>query len=410
MNLARCKLLALLPLCLAFATPLLGQGGSGSQHYFLGGAAILHMDHAVSNLWVNLSSLTGTPGTITISSPLTGFGDGVGEHVFYQGPSQHVYQLYYCDQNCVPLNTWTYQDMTTMAGNAPLPVVGGALSSFVSGTQEHVLYFGANEHVYQLVTKTGGGWTYSDLTVLASGTLAASGSPLGSFNDSLGQHVFYIGTNGHIYQLYYAYSSKTWVAQDLTASTGAPPAASSSRLAAFDDLQSQAHVFYMGANAHIYQLYTHPGAWSYQDMSSVMGGSAAVGSSLSAFTDSSDRYYGPGGAHVVYFAPCAPDPAGVTWCPVHQLLYNGSTWVDQRLASTFGAEPGSSLATLPGRDPAANGSVDFEEVIFVEAADTGSGDVADLMFVPTDQPPWLYQNIGPGQVNPQIGMLTFIRP
>lgn len=201
----------------------MGQYGTGKVH-FLYTADTGHIYHVTPNqAWQDLTQLLSAPPILQASSgdPITGFADGVGDHIFYIGASSgHLYQLYYCGKNCVPLNTWILQDLTQMAGNAPLPVTASAVSSFVSGTQEHVFYFGVNQHVYQLVTTSTGGWTYQDLTASAGGVVAVGASSLSSFNDSFGQHIFYLGTNHHVYQLYYAYSSGTWVDQDLTSQTG----------------------------------------------------------------------------------------------------------------------------------------------------------------------------------------------
>jgi|HubBroStandDraft_6_1064221.scaffolds.fasta_scaffold59391_2 hypothetical protein len=267
--------------------------------------------------WSDITAATGAPATASLGAALTGFADGVGDHVFYRGSNQHLYQLYYCGQNCVPLDTWISQDITSMAGGAPLLASGTNLSAFISSSQEHVIYLGTNQHVYQVVTTSSGTWTYQDLTATTGGAVAASGSALASFNDSVGQHVFYLGTNSHVYQLYYAYNTRTWADQDLTVQTGGALAASGSALTSFAD--SQEHVVYEGTNQHVYQLVTHPGGWLEDDLSSLSGGSLPVqSSSLSSFADGGYEF-------VFYTGPCVQDGQS-TLCPVSELIYNGSAW------------------------------------------------------------------------------------
>jgi predicted heme/steroid binding protein len=301
----------------------MAQFGAGTVHFAYTGFDA-HIYHVTPNhLWQDLTSMLGAPPVLQTSSgtPTTGFADGVGDHIFYVGASDgHVFQLYYCGRNCVPLNTWILQDITQMAGNAPLPATGSALSSFISSTQEHVLYLGTNLHVYQLVTKSTGGWAYQDLTAAAGGTVAAGGSSLSSFNDSPGQHIFYLGANGHVYQLYYSYSSQTWVDQDLTAQTGGPPAASGSALTSFAD--SQEHVVYQG-NQNIYQLVTHPGGWQYQ----ALPYGSLVPAQGTPLTSTADAH----GNEFVFY--CGPNG-----CPAYALIYNGSVWKSYYLA--FSASPG----------------------------------------------------------------------
>lgn len=171
----------LLPFCIS--SPLVGQFATGNAHYFQVVTSNSHIGHQECNAgsgscnsFADLTALTGAPVTATISSPLTGFGDNVGDHLFYPGTNQHLYQLYYCGANCSPLNTWLSQDITAMANDPQLLATTTKLSSFTSGTQEHVVYEGSNQHIYQLVTTSSGGWTYRDLTATTGGPIAATAS------------------------------------------------------------------------------------------------------------------------------------------------------------------------------------------------------------------------------------------
>src|SRR5439155_7336137 len=112
-------------------------------------------------------------------------------------------------------------------------------------------------------------WQTQDLTTISGSVLAASHSGLFGFPNLPGpaQQVFYIGTNQHIYQYYT--SGSTWVVQDLTAATGNTLASSSSPLTGFSDSipgpGTDAHLFYIGANQHIYQLLFNSATWSWSN-------------------------------------------------------------------------------------------------------------------------------------------------
>jgi hypothetical protein len=103
------------------------------------------------------------------------------------------------------------QDLTARA-NGPQILNGSALTSFTDSAGEHVLYIGSDGHVHQLYFN--GTWVDQDLTALANGPQVLNYYALTSFADSAGEHVLYIGTDNHVHQLYY---SGIWVDQDLTA-------------------------------------------------------------------------------------------------------------------------------------------------------------------------------------------------
>jgi len=100
----------------------MAQYGTGTVHFGYSGLDG-HIYHTTPNhAYQDLTNLLGAPPVLQTSSgePTTGFADGVGDHIFYVGATDgHVYQLYYCGKNCIPLGQWTLQDTTQMAGNAP---------------------------------------------------------------------------------------------------------------------------------------------------------------------------------------------------------------------------------------------------------------------------------------------------
>jgi hypothetical protein len=238
------------------------------QHVFYLGTNLhiyqLYLAHSTQQ-WVDQDLTAMTNGSAAqTGSALASLLDSQ-ERAFYEGTNQHVYQL------VTHPGGWLNQDLTSTAG-APVAVSKSALSTILSGTQDHVIYVGTNQHVYQLVTNASGIWVFQDLTSTTGGTLAASGSPLTSFYDRVGQHVFYLGGNQHVYHLYYSSSSQTWVDQDLTAMTNGALAETGSALSSFIDGQGNEQVIYEGTNQHVYQLLTQPGGWVNHDLTAETGG------------------------------------------------------------------------------------------------------------------------------------------
>jgi hypothetical protein len=74
---------------------------------------------------------------------------------------------------------------------------------------------------------SGGAWTGHDVTGPAVGSPppAAPGSPLTSWVDPQVQHLAYLGADGHVYELFYAFGSGgAWTGHDVTGpAVGSPP-------------------------------------------------------------------------------------------------------------------------------------------------------------------------------------------
>ena len=97
----------------------------------------------------------------------------------------------------------------------------------------HVFYLGTNQNVYELYWSGGSAWHSDDPTSLAGAPVAAAGSKMSSFiGGGSGMHVLYLGTNAHVYELHWM-GGTTWVTFDATAASGAPVAASGSALTSF---------------------------------------------------------------------------------------------------------------------------------------------------------------------------------
>lgn len=209
-------------------------------------------------------------------------------HVYCLGTFQDVYEFYWTGGSA-----WHTAVPTSLA-KGPGASVNSNITSFIDnsgGTASiiHVYYLGTNLNVYELYYT--GSWHSDDPTSLAgapaAGVVSGQLSPLTSFINTSGTgdtgiHVMYLGTNDHLYALHWP-SGTSWSYFDATASAGAPAAAPDSALASFQDLAGGVRVYYLGANSHVYELYWQSeGHASETDLTVTSGGSiAASGSPLS---------------------------------------------------------------------------------------------------------------------------------
>jgi hypothetical protein len=153
---------------------------------------------------------------------------------------------------------------------------------------EHVFYIGSNYHVYQFYMPWNGSWVNQDLTANAGGLPDYDGY-LAAFADGAGEHVFYMDDNlRHVHQLFWSWSGSKWVDQDLTGqSSGA--SLISSGLTAFYDAWGE-HAIYpalVGGVVHIDQLYVPWGKnWVNQDLTATNNGHVALDATpLTSFAD-----------------------------------------------------------------------------------------------------------------------------
>lgn len=186
-----------------------------------------HNNPYLSQGWTDtdLASLTGAL-PAAVPTGLAAFVNSNGRHVYYVNSSAHVCELYWNSNN-----GWSKGDLTANHGNVPV-ASPYSLTAFYDSVGEHVFYVGANQHLYQLYWSPNGGWSNADLTANRGGPLVAIGSKLTSFADPLGEHVFYMDTNQHVNQFYWN-SANGWSNTDLTARTGAPQALAGSVMTSF---------------------------------------------------------------------------------------------------------------------------------------------------------------------------------
>jgi hypothetical protein len=236
-------------------------------------------------------------------------------HVFYNGAStdNHVYQL-----RIFPGGPgWVWEDLTSLADGI-VPEVSRALNGYWgTDNSQHVNYIGSGNHIHELYRSSGAGptdWTDNDLTVLAGAVQPHANTALVSYwgSDS-SQHVFFIGTDDHVHELYIAPGTNGWADNDLTAllaGDGSTPNVNTA-LAGFCDDEGGQHLFYVATDGDIHEIYSGAGGAPGFDHSLTNAAHALapnVGTALNAYqgTDNSRHinFFGVDGhVHEIYGTP-----------------------------------------------------------------------------------------------------------
>lgn len=182
------------------------------------------------------------------------------DHIFYVDTTEHVAEV------CQSQAAGTFYLSLSGTGATAIDGRFGLASFYASG--EHVGYIGTNYHVYQLYT-SGGTWVNQDLT---AATGAPDSGPAGSLTGYVAGNVesfVFLDASGHARQIYY---NGSWHASDLTALTGAPVAASSALTSYVASIQS---VLYLSSDGHVHQLY-YNGSWHASDLTALTGAPSAA--------------------------------------------------------------------------------------------------------------------------------------
>jgi hypothetical protein len=213
----------------------------------------------------DLSAITGAPGASTTSPGIKAIYNTLANsmEVHYIGADQHMYTLWYT-------GAWHFTDLTTTTG-APLAALNSSITAAMDpvGNTEDVEYIGTDHHVHQLWYN--GLWHTTDLTV-ASGAAANADSSAGihTLMNTIGNamEVHYIGTDLHIYSLWY---NGTWHEVDHTLNDGAPLAVAGSPLtASMDSIGNSEDLEYIGPDQHMHQLW-YNGFWHPNDLMTASG-------------------------------------------------------------------------------------------------------------------------------------------
>lgn len=275
------------PAAYAFAT-------QGSQHVLYVGELF---DGHVHELWWdeddgwNHHDLTGATGaalTLTIPAGYEFHGEGT-QHVVYQSQNNHIWELWWQSDS-----GWHSGDVTATVGAPPAggPPTGYAFEGLHT---QHVFYKGQDSHIHELWWDAPGN-EHLDLTAL-TGAPPASGDPSGYvFRPQGTQHVDYRGVDGHVHELWWRYRDG-WHHNDLTDATGAPPADQAMKPVGYgfdpSALQPVAtqHVDYVGTDGHVHELWWDPSGWHHNDLTLATAAPAAISDTAAyVFTEQSSQH------------------------------------------------------------------------------------------------------------------------
>ena len=274
-------------------------------------------------------------------SPLHGyFGTDTSQHVNYVATDGHLHELY-----ANPGSFWYDNDLTVATGGV-VPATGTVLTGYWgTDNSQHVNFIGADGHVHEFYLEPGNPWLDNDLTLAAKGTMPRGDSPLdGYWQQDSSQHVDFIGTDGHIHELYLATGSP-WVCNDITAASGSPVTAiAGSALYGYFGSDTSQHLQFIGIDGHVHELYANPGeGWRSNDLTAASNGiSPIAGSPLDGYwqEDSSQHvnFIGTDGhIHELYLA------TGAAWV-CNDINFNnpqGEMALDIAIAGS--AAPGARL-------------------------------------------------------------------
>jgi hypothetical protein len=193
------------------------------------------------------------------NSPLAGYAweNAGSEHVFYIAQDNTIRELRYS-------GNWTGNNLS-QTPNAPPLIQNSPLAAYVQefDNTQHVIYISNQGDIQELFASGGNSWTagHPDLTQTTGTPKPAGNSALAGYSAEYeqSQHVIYVGTDGHIHELY---NSGGWHTTDLNDSAGAPLPMDGTPLAgyAFENERTQ-HVIYIDSNGNVREVYRSGDSW-----------------------------------------------------------------------------------------------------------------------------------------------------
>jgi hypothetical protein len=216
---------------------------------------------------------------------------------------------------------WHFNDLTR-AARAPLAALRPGGYVYEADASQHVVYAGcspdgaADGHVHELSWHAERGWRHTDLTSVTGAPPIVAGSTPTGYDFSAqpntlygSQHVNYVGTDGHVHEMWSAPDSPGWQHHDLTDATGGRPAINA---AVGYSYNSRQRVFYEGSDAHVGLLtWDRNEGWTHRDLT------AETGAPLATASPSAYVFERDGTEHVLYLGIDAH---------VHELWSTGTGW------------------------------------------------------------------------------------
>jgi hypothetical protein len=207
-----------------------------------------------SNQWKHNNLTTAAGAQSALTTP-TGYEFRQLEHVVYQGTDSHIYELWHDS------NGWHVNDLT----NAPAVAIGPLTARvFAPIATQNITFRGTGgADIQELWWDNTGTWRFSDLTDAAQAPLPESEPTNYSFPEQATQHINYLGTDGHVHELWWGYEHG-WQHNDLTYRTGAPSGGLPSGYVFHD--QGTQHVVYQGSDGIIHELWWDDSGWHHNPL------------------------------------------------------------------------------------------------------------------------------------------------
>lgn len=225
--------------------------------------------------YADLTALTGAP-PLNYQTRIAGYDSPQfgSKQYAYVDNSDHVQELYYSRVN----GHWRWNDLTTLTG-APL-VLNGLEDTLIGfdapefGAKVYA-YVAQNNHIIELYYSGNGGWGFTDLTRLTNAPSPVGNRIMVGFDSpQYGSRQYaYLDGTGHLEEIYCRGAIVCAVA-DLTAFTGAPPAAPHTWqvISGFDSPQFDSKQYaYIDASYHLQELYYSRvnGFWRSNDLTAL---------------------------------------------------------------------------------------------------------------------------------------------
>jgi hypothetical protein len=248
----------------ASESALVGYSDTTQHVIFIGSDGDLHEFWSTGNpvTWKD-TDLTKTVNGISDPAsgcPLVGYIWQGMQHIIYIGSDNHIDELYNTGQ-------WTFDDLT--GSSNPSAASGSGLVGYVwqVDNTQHVIYIDSNNHIQELwSTGQPGPWKSTDLIDKTGAPEAGSQRALAGYAVGTQEHVIYIDTNTHVHELLYDSPNQLWSNNDLTNAANANSPASGSTLVGYSDTTQ--HVIFLGSNGHIQELWNPSGStfWQQHDL------------------------------------------------------------------------------------------------------------------------------------------------
>lgn len=212
------------------------------------------------------------------------------QHVVYVGSNDaHVHELWWNPDG------WHSEDLSEIAG---APDAGPTITGYSIDAQQshHIFYVRKPDHHVQELWWDSTQWRTQDLSAQTLAPAALDGSVVGYLDAAQGiQHVIYAGADSHLYELWC--DSAGWHMTDLTAVTGAPGPLAATVTGYMFDAQGTQHVFYVGVDNKVYEVWSDPAGWHSSDLTTMTGAPPPSANPMAAYA-----FEAQGTQHVVYRA------------------------------------------------------------------------------------------------------------